>query len=134
MGYLLDSCICIYYINGKKPRVRHNIHKHAEQDMFVSAITKGEMFAGSLGSKTPQRSREKQELFFSRFRSLPFDDDAAEQYANIYAHLKKSGLLIKVSDMQIAAIAMARSLIVITNDTDDFGRIPGLNVEDWTAT
>lgn len=133
MRFLLDSCICIYYINGKKPKVRQNLHKHAEQDMFVSAITKGEMFAGSLGSRTPQRSRQRQERFFSRFRSLPFDDDAAEQYAKIYAHLKQSGLLIKVSDMQIAAIAMARGLTVITNDTDDFGRIPGLNIEDWTA-
>ncbi len=74
MRFLLDSCICIYYINGKKPKVRQNLHQHAEQDMFVSAITKGEMFAGSLGSRTPQRSRQKQERFFSRFRSLPFDD------------------------------------------------------------
>ena len=132
MGFLLDSCICIFYINGKKPNVRENLHKHAEQDMFVSAITKGEMFAGSLGSRTPQRSRQKQGLFFSRFRSLPFDDDAAEQYANIYAQLKKHGRLIKIPDIQIAATAMANNLVVVTSDTADFGRIPGLTIEDWT--
>lgn len=132
MKYLLDSCICIYYINGKKPKVRQRLHNYSAKDIVISSITKGEMYAGSHGSQTPQRSRNKQERFFAQFVSLPFDDTAASFYGSICAYLKKNGNLIKVCDMQIAAIAMSHSLTVVTNDTDDFGRIPGLIVEDWT--
>ena len=132
MKYLLDTCICIYYINGKHPQVISNLHKYSAADIAISTITKGEMYAGSARSQIPQRSRAKQDNFFGRFICLPFDDGAAHHYGDMYAHLKRSGNLIGVCDLQIAAIAMANNLTVVTHDIDDFGRIPGLTIEDWT--
>lgn len=63
MRYLLDTDICIYYINGFEPKVRENLHQHRASDIVVSAITNCEMYAGSSGSRYPARSRAEQDFF-----------------------------------------------------------------------
>lgn len=131
MRYLLDTNICVYHINRRVPRVYERMQRISDADIAISAITKGEMYAGAVNSQAPRRSRAKQERFFNRFASLPFDDAAADSYGYICAALKKSGRLIGRQDMQIAAIAMAHDLIVVTHNTKHFSRISGLNIEDW---
>ena len=132
MRYLLDTDICIYYINGFQPNVRENIHQHSASDIVVSAITKCEMYAGSSGSRNPARSRAEQDFFLLQFASLPFDDQAADKYGDVYAELKRSGNLISEIDTQIAAIALAHDLTLVTHNTRHFSRIPNLAFEDWT--
>ncbi len=91
------------------------------------------MYFGSLKSQNPKRSRAKQDDFLRQFDSLPFDDDAAEEYADIRAYLETRGKPIGTRDMLIAAIARANGLVVVTHNTKEFRRIPGLNIEDWEA-
>ncbi len=131
MKYLLDTNACINYINGRAPRVRDQVNSKSSSDIVISAITKGEMYYGSSKSQTPERSRAKQDDFLRQFESIPFDDDAAEEYGGIRAFLEKRGSPIGKHDMLIAAIARARGLIVVTHNISEFERIPGLNVEDW---
>lgn len=131
MRYLLDTNVCIGYINGRAPRIRQIFHSKSFSDIVVSSITKGEMYFGSQKSQTPERSRAEQEEFFQNIDSLPFDDDAAEEYGIIRAYLEMRGMPIGAHDMLIAAIARANGLIVVTHNTRHFSRIPGLNVEDW---
>lgn len=133
MRYLLDSNVCIGYINGRSPEIRKQVHSKAYTQIVVSSITKGEMYFGSRKSQNPIRSRARQDDFLRQFDSLPFDDDAAEEYADIRAYLETQGKPIGTRDMLIAAIARANGLIVVTHNTKEFGRIPGLNVEDWEA-
>lgn len=102
-----------------------------DTDIVISSVTKAEMFTGSAKSQTPQRSRAKQDAFFIRFKSLSFDDAAADEFGRIRAYLEKAGTPIGPYDMQIAAIAVAHDLIVITHNTREFGRIPWLKIEDW---
>ena len=134
MRYLLDTDICAYYINGREPQVRQRVQSISDSDIAISAITKGEMYAGAVNSQTPRRSRVRQDLFFSRFVSLPFDDAAADSYGHIRARLKRSGMLIGRHDMQIAAIAIVHGLTVATHNTKHFSRIPELNIEDWVES
>ena len=131
MKYLLDTNACIRYINGRAPRVRDQVNSKSSSDIVISAITKGEMYYGSSKSQTPERSRAKQDGFLRQFESIPFDDDAAEEYGGIRAYLEKRGTPIGRHDMLIAAVARARGLIVVTHNISEFERIPGLNVEDW---
>lgn len=131
MKYLLDTNACINYINGRAPRVRDQVNSKSPSDIVISAITKGEMYYGSSKSQTPERSRAKQDDFLRQFESVPFDDDAAEEYGGIRAYLEKRGTPIGRHDMLIAAVARARGLIVVTHNISEFERIPGLNVEDW---
>jgi len=89
------------------------------------------MFAGARRSTDPTRSLARQKAFFARFISLPFDDAAADAYGRIRAHLLTAGTPIGPHDMLIAAIAVANGLTLVTHNTDEFRRVPGLALEDW---
>ncbi len=65
------------------------------------------------------------------FESLPFDDSAAEEYGRLRALLQKQGNLIGPNDLLIASIALANKVTLVTHNTQEFGRIPGLQMEDW---
>ena len=134
MRYLLDTDICIYYINGFQPEVRKNVHRQSASYIVVSAITKCEMYAGCPSySRNPARSRAEQEFFLLQFISLPFDDRAADKYGEIFAELRHGGNLIEELDLQIAAIALVQNLTLVTHNTRHLSRVPNLTIEDWAV-
>ena len=69
----------------------------------------------------------------SQLNVHPFNEQAALKYGTIRAALEKQGNPISERDIQIASIAMANKLCVVTHNTREFGRIPRLRVEDWTS-
>ncbi len=71
------------------------------------------------------------ELFRARFRCLPFDQAAAEEYGRLRAYLEARGTPIGHEDTQTAAIALANDLTVVTGNVRHFQRVPGLAVENW---
>lgn len=82
-------------------------------------------------SQTPELSLAKQLRFLNQFVSLSFDDAAAQIFGEIRANLVKKGTPIGPYDLQIAAIAIANQVTLVTRNTAEFGRIPSLQVEDW---
>src|SRR5262245_48856936 len=62
---------------------------------------------------------------------LPFDENPAEEYGKLRAHLAGVGLLIGPNDLMIAAVALANQMTLVTHNTAEFGRVPGLLLEDW---
>ena len=63
--------------------------------------------------------------------SFPFDDAAALIYGEVRAKLSQAGRLIGPYDLQIAAIALANRLILVTHNTEEFSRVGGLKLKDW---
>ena len=133
MRYLLDTNTCIRYISGRAPNLLEIFHSKAFADIVISSVTKAEMYFGSQKSQSPERSRAIQDEFFRNFDRLPFDDEAAEEYGSIRAYLERRGTPIGPHDKLLAATARARGLIVVTHNTREFIRVPGLNIEDWEA-
>lgn len=131
MRFLLDTNTCIRFLNGRAPAVKERLIAASDEDVVVCSIVKAEMFAGSEKSRDPRRSRLLQDEFFSRYFSVPFDDQAAEQYGRVRAFLEKQGTPIGPNDLMIAAIALTHKLTLVTHNTDEFGRVPELRVEDW---
>jgi len=131
MIYLLDTNICIRYLNGRAPLIRSKMDTLADTDIAISTITQGEMFAGSARSQTPHESRAHQDALFIRFAKLPFDEAAADEFGRIRAHLLNAGAPIGPYDMQIAAVAVVHQLILVTHNTKEFTRIPWLKLDDW---
>ncbi len=91
MKYLLDTNVCIRYISGRAPQIRAYMRTVSDVDIAISTITQGEMYTGSAKSQHPKRSRARQDAFFIRFASLPFDEAAAEEFGRIRAHLELAG-------------------------------------------
>jgi tRNA(fMet)-specific endonuclease VapC len=131
--YLLDANACIRYLNGRSPLLRERLRSHVPQHIAVSSVVKAEMFAGARRSSNPDRSLASQRQFFSPFASLQFDDAAADVYGTIRADLEVAGNLIGPYDLQIAAIAIANGLVLVTHNTREFGRVAELMLEDLEA-
>lgn len=83
---------------------------------------------------SPRRAHDAAALaaFLRYVEAVVFSDDAALQYAEIRADLKKRGALIGANDLLIAAHARALSLVLVTNNTAEFARVKDLKVENWT--
>ena len=131
MRYLLDTNVCVMYLNGRSDLVRDRILSTPTQDMVVCSVVKAELFYGAMKSNKPTRTLERQQQFLERFVSLPFGDDAAILFGQIRARLANAGTPIGAYDLQIAAIALANNLTLVTHNTREFDRVDGLQVEDW---
>jgi tRNA(fMet)-specific endonuclease VapC len=100
-------------------------------DIVVCSIVRAELFYGAAKSQTSEATRRKQDIFLRPYATLPFDDLAADMYGRIRAQLEQAGTPIGPLDMQIAAIALAHGLTLVTNNTREFSRVSGLLLEDW---
>ena len=129
--YLLDTNICIFLKNGKPPQVLEKLKAVIGQPLFISNITVAELQFGVYNSLYPERNRISLLEFLAPFQLLDFDDTDAEQYGRIRKNLKDRGMLIGPMDLLIAAQALAKQLTLVTNNTAEFKRINGLQLEDW---
>lgn len=117
MIYLLDTNACIVYLNRRSSNVRQRLETLPRQDIAVCSIVKAELFYGDRRSSNPERSRCLQQEFLDRNVSLPCDDQAALIYGQIRATLAAAGTPIGPLDLQVAAIALANNLTVVTHNT-----------------
>ncbi|TBR56550.1 VapC toxin family PIN domain ribonuclease [Westiellopsis prolifica IICB1] len=131
MRYLLDSNVCARYLNGRSLAIRERLRATNIADIAVCSVVKGELFYGAIKSNNPEKTLSRQQEFLKLFVSLPFDDSAALVYGRIRAELSANGTPIGPNDFQIAAIAMANNLILVTHNTREFNRVNGLQIEDW---
>ncbi|WP_266095673.1 type II toxin-antitoxin system VapC family toxin [Acinetobacter haemolyticus] len=86
---------------------------------------------GAENSQMPEKNLKVVEDFLSRLQILDYGVDAAIQYGNIKAQLKRKGQPIGENDLHIAAHARSRGLILVTNNTREFERVPALQIENW---
>jgi len=131
--FLIDTNICIYFIKKKPPEVVAKIKSYQPYQIKVSAITVAELEYGVSKSKSVEKNRNVLLKFLSSFEILPFDDQDAEIYGRIRAYLERDGKVIGPLDMQIAAQAVCKDLILVTNNVKEFERVPNLSVENWTS-
>jgi len=102
-------------------------------EIAVCSIVKAELFYGAMKSSNPAKVLAEQRRFLDQFVSLTFDDQAAESYGTMRAYLARQGKPIGPNDLLIAAIALARGVILVTHNTGEFSRVPNLIIEDWEA-
>lgn len=131
MIYLFDTNACINYLNFPNSVIWQKIQSTPSFEIAVCSIVKAELFYGSKKSKNPTLNLMKQMRFLNQFQSLPFDDEAALIFGEIRAELAAKGTPIGPYDLQIAAIALANNLTLVTHNTNEFSRIGNLKIEDW---
>ena len=135
MKYLLDTNVCIRYLNGRAPHLREKLNRTPAKDIVVCSVVRAELFFGAFKSQTPEASLAKQQRFLRPYVNvtLPFDDLCLFPYAQIRTDLEKKGQIIGSNDMLIAAIAIAHNLTLITHNEREFSRIGRLLLEDWES-
>jgi tRNA(fMet)-specific endonuclease VapC len=131
---MLDTNVCIDVIRKRSRALVDRIRAHAVDDIGISVITLAELQHGVFKSESPEQNRVALLEFLVPFTVLPYEDTAAREYGDIRVHLEKRGTPIGPMDMLIAAHARSRGLVLVTNNEDEFRRVPRLSIENWTAS
>jgi tRNA(fMet)-specific endonuclease VapC len=137
MKYLLDTNAWIGYLTKHRSAIVNKLATLHPADVGHCSVVSAELYDGAYKSGHPAHRPANLALLArlrGQFMSLPFDDGAAEVAGQVRAHLAALGTPIGPSDLQIAAIALANNLTLVTHNTREFGRVPGLTLEDWEAS
>lgn len=131
MKLMLDTNVCIYLIRERPPSVLERFASHAVGDIGISVITLAELEYGVSKSSRPARNREALDQFIAPLEVASFDRRATAAYGKLRTILEKKGQSIDSMDLLIAAHALSLDVRLITRNVREFGRVPGLSVEDW---
>lgn len=134
MAWLFDTNIWILHLKNPGGPIEQRILRSRPADLVLCSVVKAELWHGAQKYERRERRLAALDAVFRQFVSLPFDDAAARHYGNIRHHLESRGQTIGPNDLQIAAICLAHDLTLVSTNTSEFGRVPGLKVEDWTQT
>ena len=132
LRYMLDTDISSYIMNRASASAIRRLEAIAVGEMCVSAITRSELMYGVEVSPRRVKDQKSLDIFLQHIVVLDYPSDAAFDYAPIRAFLKTRGTIIGANGLFIAAHARCMGLTLVTNNTREFGRVPGLKMENWT--
>jgi tRNA(fMet)-specific endonuclease VapC len=130
MKYLLDTNICIYFLN-KNGLVVEEIKRIPDEDLAISIITVGELEYGAYNSEKIENNQRRIEFLKNKIKTLNIDFEIVKEYGKIKAKLRKQGNLIDDFDILIGATAIVNNLTLVTNNQQHFSRIENVALENW---
>lgn len=129
---LLDTNICIYIINAKPAAVLQRFRQYRTGEIGMCSVVAAELAYGVAKSGSI-RNRQALEMFLAPLAILPFDEPAVWAYGELRAELERKGQMIGSLDTLIAAHALSQGALLVTNNTDEFARVPGLQLANWVS-
>jgi tRNA(fMet)-specific endonuclease VapC len=132
----LDTNVVIVLINRRNANVRSLFEEQLalRVEIALPAICLFEMRHGHARSDRPTESDRQLEMFLAQGISVvPFDEEDAAHAGDIRAALEAKGTPIGAYDILIAAQARRRGAVLVTSNTREFQRVPGLLVVNWAA-
>ncbi|MCX7061612.1 MAG: type II toxin-antitoxin system VapC family toxin [Gammaproteobacteria bacterium] len=131
MSFLLDTNICIYLLNDRRPEAIEIARRFVAADCMLSVMTELELEVGRIKSQRGPRYEATLAHFLGSLTVLPLTREDARRAAGLRAVLETKGTPIGPYDLLIAAQALSRDLTVVTNNETEFRRVPGLKLENW---
>ena len=133
MAYCLDTNTVVFCLRGKSAKVMQRPHSTPASAVRVPMQVLAELRVGAAKSAKPAKNAAKVDSFIKPSTVLWPDDGVVDHYVAIRCALEAKGQCISEADWWIAATARSRADVVVTNNVDEFQRVPGLVVEDWTV-
>lgn len=131
MRYLLDTNTCVYIMNRKPPAVQRIFESIPPGEVGLSTITLSELWYGVEHSAQKKENTDILREFCTAFVIAQYDGHAAEHYGILREYLQTRGTTIGAMDFLIAAHAKALDVTLVTNNLQEFRRVPGLKLENW---
>jgi tRNA(fMet)-specific endonuclease VapC len=131
MEYLLDTDICIFLIRKKPQSLISKLQGLPFGAVGISTITLAELQVGVNKSSNPSKNAKALIYFLLALDIVDFDYNAAVEYGHIRTYLENKGIPIGPMDTLIAAHAKCLNITLVTNNTKEFARVKGLNIENW---
>ena len=132
MKFLLDTDTCIYALK-QNPAVLKHVLAQSREDIAVSVITEAELRTGAAKSSSAAKTLRLVENFLRPLGIVEFTSNDAASYAQVRAKLERAGTPIGPLDTLIAAQAVARKLVLVSNNEREFSRVAGLRIENWAS-
>lgn len=132
MKYYLDTNIIIYAMKNEYPNIKNHFLKVPSSSIVIPNIVLAEIEYGARKSKNYKKTIDVYNQFTNTFEMAEFSIKAVKEYGNIRKDLEKQGKIIGPNDLIIAAIVKSEDGILVTHNTNEFSRVKGLNIEDWT--
>lgn len=129
--YMLDTNICIYILKNRHQDLLRKLDVIPAGSICVSVVTYAELRYGVERSSSKRLNQRVLDIFLSHLTILTWDTAAADQYAKTRAFLESKGTPIGNMDLLIAAHALSHKNTLVTHNTREFSRVPGLKIEDW---
>lgn len=129
-GYLLDTNILSALIKEPKGNAAQQLREVGADKIFTSIIVASEMQFG-IRKKGSEQLTQRVESLLASILVLDFKSPADIHYGEIRHFLQKSGTVIGPNDLLIAAHALSENLVMVTDNVNEFNRVPGLEVENW---
>jgi tRNA(fMet)-specific endonuclease VapC len=132
MRFLLDTDTCIYALK-RHSAVLNRLLAQSREDIAVSVITEAELRTGAAKSTSSAKTLHLIENFLRPLAVVEFNSMDAISYAQVRSRLERAGAPIGPLDTLIAAQAVARKMVLVSNNEREFSRVAGLRVENWTS-
>lgn len=135
VGVLIDASVLIDHERGRLDLSTH-LEGRETEEFFLSVVTASELLHGvHRAAEASVRARRSAfvEAALERFPLLPIDLGIARAHARVWADLAATGRGIGAHDLWLAATCLAHGLTLATGNLREFGRVPGLEVELWSA-
>jgi len=133
MNYYLDTDTCIFALRGQFHTIKNQLQSSTPEHIKIPSIVQAELILGALKSNDPKKNAHLVEKFLAPYEVVPFNTQAAISHAKIRYDLEKEGKSIGPNDLIIAATVVANQGTLVTHNINEFTRVPGLLVEDWTV-
>ena len=131
MRYLLDTNVCVDYLTGRYPSVGSRLRALGPSDVCLSSVVVAELRSGADKSAHARRNHRLLDTLTDRVPCQAFDGAAAASCGRVRSDLERRGRPIGPNDMLIAAHALSLGLVLVTDNVREFGRVKGLDLENW---
>jgi tRNA(fMet)-specific endonuclease VapC len=131
MSWLLDTNAWIDYLKNPASAVRARLVERGPEEISTCSIVRAELLHGARKYGAPERRLAIVRETLAPYRSLPFDDSAAEHYGTLRHELERRVERIGPHDLLIAAICVTHKVTLVTANTGEFRRFADLKVSNW---
>jgi tRNA(fMet)-specific endonuclease VapC len=130
VSYLLDTDICIYWLNGRQ-NVRDRLLEVGWDEVTTSVIIQAELYYGAYNSSQVTDNLSRVDAFINGVVVLSLHEETLKRFGKLKAHLRQMGQPLADFDLLIASTALVENKILVTNNTRHYKRIPDLKLENW---
>ncbi len=131
--YMFDTDTCIATIKDRPESIRRRLVELLEGEVGISSIVAAELWYGVSLSQRQKQNKAALKDFMEYVRILDWPYDASPVYGRVRSLLKKKGTPVGAMDLLIASHALWLNVTLVTNNTKEFSRIPGLKIENWVS-
>jgi tRNA(fMet)-specific endonuclease VapC len=129
--YLLDTNVCVDYLNGRFPSVIARLQEARPDEVCTSSIVAAELRYGAEKSSHRRQNHARLDELLGEIAVVDFDVEAAATYGRLRATLERDGTVIGPNDMLIGAHALALRVVLVTDNTREFSRVRGIRLQNW---